>query len=264
MVPLHFVGNRLRSEAIEQLSNGMIAETPVPGGRLRFFAPTPLLQERASSVLTKEPDMTRWLDGLATEAVLWDIGANVGVFSLYAAVRTGCTVLAFEPSSANFHVLVRNVQLNALYARVTAYCVALSGATELGVLNLASTAPGSATSQFGLPGEVSRYWNGAVAAVHGMLGFTLDEFIERFRPPFPTHLKMDVDGLELRILQAAGSTLSDPRLRAAMVEISLTDLAERERVTALMERCGFEFVSQGESQGSASERAANHLFVRKT
>ena len=187
---MHFVGNRLRSEAIEQLSNGMIAATPVPGGRLRFFAPTPLLQERASSVLTKEPDMTRWLDGLATEAVLWDIGANVGVFSLYAAVRTGCTVLAFEPSSANFHVLVRNVQLNALYARVTAYCVALSGATR-------TWSAQSGLDSAGFRHEPVRASRRGVALLERRggcrawhVGFTLDEFIERFRPPFPTHLKI--------------------------------------------------------------------------
>src|SRR5262245_32711780 len=132
VAPLNIVGGRIRAEAIETLSRRMIFETPIPGGSLKFFAPSPLLRDRAANVLTKEPDMIRWIDGIGKDAVLWDIGANVGVFSLYAAVRVNCKVLSFEPSAANFFVLARNIQLNRLDDRITAYCVALSGATEIG------------------------------------------------------------------------------------------------------------------------------------
>lgn len=262
MAPLRLSGARLRAEALEQLSNAMIAETVIPGGAIKFFAPTPLLQMRAATVLVKEPDMIRWLDGLPPEAVLWDIGANVGVFTLYAAVARRARVLAFEPSAANFHVLARNVSLNQLNDRVTAYCVALSGTTELGVLNVGSTVMGAAMSQFGKAGEMSRYWMGGNSAAHGMVGITVDEFIERFQPAFPTHLKMDVDGLEWPILQGAVKTLRDPRLRAAMIELSLTNQAERDQAMKLLADAGLRFVAHGEAQGTETEKAANHLFVR--
>lgn len=263
MAPLRMLAPRLRAEALEVLSNRTIVEAPVPGSVLTFFAPSLLLQDRAATVLTKEPDMLRWMDGIEKDGVLWDIGANVGVFSLYAAVRTNCTVLCFEPSAANFFVLVRNIQLNHLNERVTAYCVALSGATELGVLNLASEAMGEAMSQFGKAGEVSRYrTDDRQSAGHGMLGFTVDDFIARFNPPFPTHIKMDVDGLEWPILRGATNTLRDRRLRAAMVELSLTDREEHERAMALLEGSGLKWVSRGDSQGTATEKAANHLFER--
>src|SRR5690349_3964192 len=106
-LPLHLLGGRLRAEALEEISEGTVTDFPVPGTTLRFWTPTPLLVDRARGVLIKEPDMIPWLDGIPKEAVLWDIGANVGVFSLYAACCRGCTVLAFEPSAANFHVLTR-------------------------------------------------------------------------------------------------------------------------------------------------------------
>jgi FkbM family methyltransferase len=263
MAPLRVISVQVRAEALEILSTRMISETPIPGGALKIFAPSPLLQDRAATVLTKEPDMIRWIDGMDKDTVLWDIGANVGVFSLYAAVRTHCAVLSFEPSAANVFVLARNIQLNHLNERVTAYCVALSGATELGILNLASEAIGAALSQFGKAGETSRYWSGnSESAAHGMVGFTIDDFIARFNPHFPTHIKMDVDGLELPILQGATNTLRDPRLRAAMVELSLTNREERDQAMALLEDMGLKFVSQGDEQGTASENAANHLFER--
>lgn len=262
MLPLHALGPRLRAEALERLADAMITETAVPGGVLKFYAPTPLLQDRAATVLGKEPDMIRWLDSCGPDTVLWDIGANVGVFSLYAAVVRRVQVLAFEPSAANFHVLTRNVSLNQLNDRVTAYCVALSGTTELGVLNVGSTDMGAAMSQFGKAGEMSRYWMGGDSAAHGMVGITVDEFIERFQPAFPTHLKMDVDGLEWPILQGAVKTLRDPRLRAAMVELSLTNQAERDQAMKLLADAGLRFVTHGEVQGTETEKAANHLFVR--
>ena len=264
MTPLWLLPRRLRAEALECLSDQMIAATPIQGGTLRFFAPSPLLQDRAATMATKEPDMIRWIDGMEKDAVLWDIGANIGVFSLYAAKRMDCVVLSFEPSAANFFVLARNIQLNRLGARVTAYCVALSGDTELGVLNLASATMGTAMSQFGKAGEMSRYWSGdGERAFHGMLGFTVDDFISRFNPPFPTHIKMDVDGLEWSILRSATNTLRDVRLRAVMVELSLTNCDEHDRALALLEGFGLKYVSRGASQGTATEKAANHLFVRR-
>lgn len=240
----------------------MIAEAALPGGPLKFFAPTPLLQDRAHNVLVKEPDMIRWMDGFGPDTVLWDIGANVGVFTLYAAGARRARVLAFEPSAANFHALARNVSLNQFNDRVSAYCLALSGTTELGALNVASTAMGSAMSHFGKAGEMSRYWTGGGGASHGMVGITVDEFIERFHPPFPTHLKMDVDGLEWPILQGAVKTMRDPRLRAAMVELSLTQPAERDQAISLLAGVGLKFVAHGEAQSGGDEQAANHLFVR--
>ena len=205
--------------------------------------------------------MIQWIDGLEEGAVLWDIGANVGVFSLYAASRRKARVLAFEPSAANFYVLSRNIQINGLNT-VAAYCVALAGVTELGVLNLGSAELGAALSQFGKAGELSRYLTRGEATGHGMVGFTVDEFIQRFNPPFPEHLKMDVDGLEWPILQGATKTLADSRLRSAMIELSLTDKAERDCALELLDGCGLRFVSHGEAQGTVTERAANHLFVR--
>lgn len=253
---------RDRAEAIERLSEGMVMRVPVPGGEVAFYVPAALLHDRAAGMLTKEPDTIRWLDALGTGDVLWDVGANVGVFSLYAAVRARCRVLAFEPSAANFHVLGRNVQLNP-GAKVDAYCVALAGETGLGSMNLASAAMGMAMAQFGKPGERSPYWQGPAGGTHGMVGFTVDEFVARFSPPFPTHMKVDVDGLEPAILRGAAATLRDPRLVSVMAEIPLNDPEARRQCLALLEEAGFALAGQGAEQGEGRLRAANHRFERR-
>jgi FkbM family methyltransferase len=221
------------------------------------------LQRRAESVLSKEPDTIRWIDGFKDGTVFWDIGANVGVFSLYAAIRRPVTVLSFEPSASNYYVLARNIQLNGLCDRVAAYAVALSARTELAALNLASPSLGMSLSHFGRPGEHSPYAETqAQIANHGAIGFSIDEFVTRFNPPFPTYMKIDVDGIELPILAGARDVLRDPRLESLLVELSLSDPRERDGAMSLLADAGLHLASQGETQETAVAKGANHLFVR--
>ena len=253
---------RLRADILEQLTEETISVTTIPGNQIRFYTPSTLLMSRATSVLSKETDTIRWIDGFDDGTIFWDIGANVGGYSLYAAIQKRVSVLAFEPSAANFHVLSRNIQLNRIGDRATAYCVAFSGKTQLGVLNMSSASMGAAISQFGQSGEMSRYWDGQTeAAAHGMIGFTIDSFIDQFDPPFPNYLKLDVDGLEPLILEGARMTLRDTRLRSLLVELSNSECGN---ALQLLEEAGFRFVSRGATQGTQTDLAANHLFQRAT
>ncbi|MBW1804027.1 MAG: hypothetical protein JRJ85_25250, partial [Deltaproteobacteria bacterium] len=57
-------------------------------GDIDFFCPgrTPLM--RAECFHTKEHENLDWIDTFSEDSVFWDVGANVGVFSLYAALRS--------------------------------------------------------------------------------------------------------------------------------------------------------------------------------
>jgi hypothetical protein len=154
-------------------------------------------------------------------------------------------------------ILCENIEINAFEGRVIPYCIALAGTTALGVLN----SPRRSLHQFGKKGETSRYWSGnSYTYVQGMVGFTIDDFIRQFQPPFP---KLDVDGLEWPILKGAEHTLRDPRLRGVMAELSISDDVERGRAMAWLSNAGFDLVSRGEMQESGGEWAANHFFARK-
>jgi len=262
LAPLSLVPSDLAAEALTQAWDTSEVAVPAGPATIKFFAPTPILRMRAQSLLCKEPETIQWLNELGPDDVLWDIGDNVGLFSLYAAAVRSCTVLAFEPSAANYIVLTRNVQINNLEGRVTAYALALSGETSLGVLNLDSTAMGTAMNEFGKPGDKSPYSTNTTPSGHGMIGFTIDDFAARFAPPSPTHIKLDVDGLEWPILQGAVAMLKSPRLKSIIVELSITHRDERDRAIALIESCGLRLKLQASPQGEPSEQGANHLFVR--
>lgn len=263
VLSLRILGQQQLGHAMEKLIASAVTDVEVAGATLRFMTATPLLQRRAQTVLSKEPDTIRWIDQFDANDVLWDIGANVGVFSIYAAKVKGVRVLAFEPSADNFMVLNRNIESNRLDDRIMPYCIALAGATELGFLNLSSRSLGAALHQFGQRGEVSRYAPGATCLAQGMIGYRIDDFLRQFNPTFPTHLKIDVDGIEWEVLQGAEKTLHDPRLRSIMVELSITDRAENDRTSAWLSEAGFSLAGRGGMQEGGGHAGANHLFLRR-
>ncbi len=257
---LRLLPPQFRASAWEAASEEMVYDAVVPGGHLHFYAPTPTLRNRARFLLTKEPDTLEWIDAFSPSSVFWDVGANVGVFSLYAARRGGTTVLAFEPAAPNYHALSRNIHLNDLSAALTAYCLAFSGETELACLNLASTRMGFAMHQFGEPGEASPLTGKVSGFTHGMVGFSIDCFIKQFSPAFPNYIKLDVDGLEGAILEGAAATLRDPRLRELIIELSLTDDAATARAQRSLVEAGFRLISKGGVQHAPCGDSANHLY----
>ncbi len=126
----------------EQILVGSMNQTKVidhSGVKLIFAVPNSLSNYRADSFSTKEPETLEWIDSMPDGSVVWDIGANVGIYSCYAAKHRNCRVFAFEPSVFNLELLARNIFLNELTERVTIVPLPLSDELSLNGLNMTST-----------------------------------------------------------------------------------------------------------------------------
>ena len=85
---------------------------------------------RANTFSTKEPDTLAWIDSFFRPGdVIYDVGANIGQYALYAAKRFSkeLKILAFEPEALNYAKLNKNIVLNDMVGTITPYCLALSG-----------------------------------------------------------------------------------------------------------------------------------------
>lgn len=109
--------------------------------RLRLYCENPLLLWRAQTAFSKEPDTVEWIDTFKKDDVFFDVGANIGIYTILAAQK-GATVFAFEPESKNYALLNRNVVLNNVQANVTAYCMGLDQSERLDCLNLSTLSTG--------------------------------------------------------------------------------------------------------------------------
>lgn len=234
-------------------------------GDIAFWSANEICSWRAETLLTKEPETIEWIDGFAADDVYWDVGANVGVYALYAAKRPGIRVLAFEPSPFNYYALCRNVELNRLGESLSAYCLAFNDKTVLDYFNMSTVEIGGALSSFG---ETTDYWGEQFKPEfrQAMIGFSMDDFVARFNPPFPTHLKIDVDGIEAKIVEGGMKTLADPRLKSVSIELDIKRTSEEAHVSQLLAQCGLVLRQKKHSDLIAQSEFAssyNYLFVRQ-
>ena len=56
-------------------------------GKISFYCHGEVPLIRARTLLTKEPETILWIDDFNKDDVFWDVGANIGPYSLYAAKR---------------------------------------------------------------------------------------------------------------------------------------------------------------------------------
>ena len=99
---------------IRKLHRGISCQDCEVNGHLIHIGVSSELEKyRADTYATKEPETIEWMDRLfKSDEVMWDIGANIGLYSLYAARAKGLKVFAFEPESTNFARLNNNINLN--------------------------------------------------------------------------------------------------------------------------------------------------------
>lgn len=157
----------------------------------------------------REPETREWIDGIAasTESWLWDIGANIGSFSIYAATR-GISVVAVEPIPENLLLLSRNVNINGVQNLCTLLPIALSGRDQVEIMTQSSLEFGCAGNGFGT-NEMFRGGTRQTAALSFRIpGLTIDSAIEKFGLPSPRFIKIDVDGIDDEILYGAKYSLS--------------------------------------------------------
>jgi FkbM family methyltransferase len=207
----------------------------------------------------------QWIETFRDGEIFWDIGANVGLYSLYAAFK-GHAVLAFEPSPTNYHLLCRNIEINQKSQSLSAYCIAFSDHTRLGSLHMASSQIGAALNSFG---EVDGLQHGSSSTLwsQATLGFCIDDFIELFDPPFPSHIKIDVDGIEGKIVTGARKTMNDRRLRSVLVELDRKEKIPCNAILDVFKRSSFEWVNEAGFHRPNNRRGFdiyNAIFVRST
>jgi FkbM family methyltransferase len=228
----------LRPKVASALVDGLTptGELDYAPHRIQLVVSSPRVVSRLSSV-EKEPFTVEWIErSINPGDVFYDIGANVGAYSLIAAKATGnrARVFAFEPSPSSFRDLFRNVLLNDCAESVTPLPLVLWSESRLLSFRFRSLRSGAArhrvSSHLGLGGPL----------VTRVLGVCLDDLVERFGVPVPNHAKIDVDGAELEVLRGAVRTLRRPEWRSIIIELDPGDTKRNRAIKALLAEAGFD------------------------
>lgn len=190
---------------------------------------------RVDTLRTKEPVTVEWLDTFTSDDVFIDVGANMGLYTLWAAKNKLTKTYAFEPESQNYALLNQNIYLNQIGHLVKAYNLCLSDKIGVGDFYITDMMPGGSCHQFdsivNFKGEPTKF-----AFEQGAFAVTLDYLVDTNMVPQPTHIKIDVDGLEYKVVFGALKTIS--KVKTMLIEVN-TNLPEHNRMIKILNALGF-------------------------
>ena len=238
---------RLQGELTQTLLE-RTAAVETPRGRLSFVALGRTSAGRAAGLLTRQPDTIAWIDGFQPGGVFWDVGANIGVYTLYAALRADTSVVAIEPAAVNYFMLVANCEVNRFGDRVR--CLLAGLGRQPAIADLAVSQFATAAS-FGFGGKKAQVFAGRQAAVI----LSMDQLVENYGLSCPNYIKIDVPGLSEEILVGGERTLRRPEVREVHIEARETSAGGRRIVEALA-RSGLVVA------GTSTHGSADLTFVR--
>ena len=219
---------------------------------------------RAQTLYTKEPITIRWIRRFGKDKVFFDVGANVGVYSIYAAKISKAKVYSFEPESNNFNTLIENIISNKLMGMINAYPIAISDKSGFTSLYLSEFDIGS--SHHMVDKELDhnlkevKYKN-----KQGIFKSSLDELIKNWRFPIPNYLKIDVDGIENIIIKNSTFLLKSTELESVLIEIN-KNRDEDTEIISILESMGFKYnkdqVEESTRKSGSHKGYAEFLFYK--
>ena len=170
---------------------------------------------RANTFFSKEPDTIKWIENFNDDEVFLDIGANIGIYSLYAATK-GLKVWAIEPESLNFAMLNLNIFDNNLSSKINALPLSLHENTKVDKLNIFNLDWGEALNSFNNTKDQFGK-NFTPSFNQGSYSIKLDELVNLIGKI--DHIKIDVDGNEEIILNGAINTLKHKKIKSILIEL---------------------------------------------
>jgi len=248
--------NQSRTQKISHIcQNGSLFEGSI-------YTPNNTCRIRANNFSTKEPETLAWIDQYGGDGALFDVGANIGLYSIYYASTKKSAVVAFEPSFFNVAELAKNIAINKLTGLIKIVTNPLTNFNQFAEFSLSSIDIGGSQSAFG----VDYGFNGEAIEkflTYQTLGFTLDELFHiGALKDYPTLIKIDVDGIEHLILSGAVNTLKNPICRSVLIEVLDAFTEQASVVKEIMENAGFTLKAKMHSDMLNADDSYNQIWVK--
>ena len=219
-------------------------EVETPRGPLKFVLLGRKSASRARSVLRKQPATIEWIESFRPDSVFWDVGANVGVYSLYAALHGGTRVVAFEPAAVNFFLLAANCEANRLETKVDCLLAGLGSEKAIGRLSVSQFSPAYSFSFHATQDRKDESQQCAFV-------LSMDQLVQEYRLQPPNYIKIDVDvpSVTEAIISGGAQILRRPEVRELHIEMR-EHSRTGQRIVEQLGQAGFEIVTRSPVRGA--------------
>ena len=237
--------------------------------KIKFFIPNKAVNLRVKRFYTKEPGTLEWIDNfdINSEIIFWDIGSNIGLFSIYSSIKhKKIKVYSFEPSTSNLRVLSRNISINNLQEKIIINQFPLTfKSNTYQILKETRFQEGCASNSFG---EDYGFDGNKIYEKNSykVFGNNINNLIENKILEIPDYIKIDVDGIEHLILEGADKYLKSDKIKSISVELNEDFSDQKIRVQKILSDNNFLFVSKNKSEDnpdSKNESIYNYIFKKK-
>lgn len=207
---------------------------------LDLYTPNEMCKMRADTFSSKEPEILSWIDRYGSDDPFWDIGSNIGLYSIYYGLTKSGRVLSFEPSVFNLKQLAKNISLNGLSEKIDLNPIPLSKSTGYSGFSVSSLVEGNAQNAFGV--NYGFDGNNLHQEVnYRVLGMSGDEIIKNgYVDKIPKMIKLDVDGIEHLILEGMKKILLSKNCYSVFVEVNDDFQEQAIQVKKILTESGFE------------------------
>jgi FkbM family methyltransferase len=254
-------GQRKPSQLLRLFQRGLSAagrtiqvDVQSEGHQYSFVCSNPQTLRRATTLLIKEPGTIRWLRAQSKPGrVFLDIGANVGIYSIFAGHHVGDEghVFSVEPHLRNAVALMENVIANHLEERVSVLSMALSREPSVIDFHYREWGTGSSHSQLQNGDPITQ--EAAAVAKELKAATAIDVLIEQGSIRKPDFVKIDVDGIELAILEGASKMLrGEDRPGSVQVECEPSNYVE---ISEFMADHGYDLIDRHATMAGAKRLA---------
>ena len=194
-----------------------------------ILAENSLEEYRAESFFTKEPETVAWIDSFEKGKVFFDVGANIGIYALYASAIKQTSTFAFEPYYKNYRRLIENIKLNKISDSCQPFLCGLSEKTRLDSFFVVEERASSSGHQIGAAkDEYGKSFDPVMQ--YPLFTYSMDDFIRVFNVPAPNHIKIDVDGLEPKIIEGMENTLQGDNLQSMCIELNMSSELKQKQI----------------------------------
>ncbi len=232
-----------------------------------FFTPSKISKWRVETLYEKEPETIKFIETMKNNGVFFDIGANIGIYSIFAGLKKNkLKVFAFEPSALNFALLSRNIYINNLSNRVSIIQLPLGKKfLELSSISEGFLEEGGSMNSFG----VDHGFDGKKYIPinkYRLLGTSIDFLIDQKIIPKPNYIKLDVDGTEHLILSGGLKCLKYKGLKKIIIEINENFKKQFMSVKTILKKNGFKVLQKKRAENfyesKKFKKTFNYIFER--
>ena len=233
-----------------------------------FFVPNHLTNWRVENFFTKEPETIQWINEFkkSDEIIFWDIGSNIGIYSLYAAIKhKNIKVISFEPSTSNLRVLSRNIFLNNLNDKISIFNNPLTNKTNE-ILSMKETnfVEGGAFNTFG---EEINFEGKKInpKMEYKLYGTSINYILDKNILKIPDYIKIDVDGIEHKILDGGRTYLNNIKIKEILIEINENFEEQYRSVFKIMSENNFVLKNKKRNENliDTNNKTYNFIFHKK-